>query len=143
MNITKQFTHENFKWTVLFFGYKFSRLSPNNLSLRVESELFCSLNITSVDYRQIICPSELRVACSLATNSKALGNDVCSTVFTRSANVSSVSPLYTGTDSCTMIAPPSTSSYKSKMVEKLSKFIISQCGYESNLLSGLRAWVAQ
>ena len=45
-----------------------------------------------------------------ATNSSALGNALCSTVLTLSAKVSSVSSGNTGTDSCTNIAPASTSS---------------------------------
>lgn len=47
----------------------------------------------------------------VATRHKALGNDLCSTVWILFNNVSSVSYHSIGTASCTIIAPASTSSY--------------------------------
>lgn len=55
-----------------------------------------------------------RVAWPLATSSRARGKALCSTVFTLSANEVTVSLGYTGTDSCTTMAPASTSSYSTE-----------------------------
>lgn len=66
-----------------------------------EIHIFHSIFLSSVSF-----------TCSLATSSRALGKALCSRCLILSDSVSSVSSWYTGTASCTRIAPPSTSSYK-------------------------------
>ena len=57
-------------------------------------------------------PVSSRETFPVATSVRALGNTLCSVSFTRSWRVSSVSPSSICTDSCTSMAPASTSSCK-------------------------------
>lgn len=63
--------------------------------------------------QQILPFSPSRTA-PLATSWRAEGNILCSANFTLSDRVSTVSPLFTGTASCKIIWPASTSSWKRK-----------------------------
>lgn len=57
-----------------------------------------------------MCPSFPRQTVPLATSSRAEGKALCSASLILSDKLSSVSPTNTGTASCTMMAPASTSS---------------------------------
>ena len=111
------------KWTALYNnGTDYTKLSKNLkhshinyfhnichlwLSPSFISVMPCSCN----SYFHSNFPSSWSSIFSLASSSRAAGKARCSTVCTRWASVSSVSPGYTGTDSCVTIAPPSTSSW--------------------------------
>lgn len=80
-----------------------------------------------------------RVAWPLATSSRARGKALCSTVFTLSANEATVSLGYTGTDSCTTMAPASTSSYST---ETRSRYSLKGVKYPIYFMSTyLNNWV--
>lgn len=79
---------------------------------------------TEIHMFHSIFPFSVSFTCSLATSSRALGKALCSRCLILSDSVSSVSSWYTGTASCTRIAPPSTSSCKLPRKQEISVKII-------------------
>ena len=89
-------------------------------------------------------PSFPSTAFPEATISSACGNTLCSTVLTRSANVSSVSDGWTGTDSCSKMAPLSTSSWKKHRKRSLTHCHLAMDANNLELtLVHIMAWYQQ
>jgi len=123
--INKFTTHHFYLSLVIITKESSSQLAYNNVEVNKKASLQMYDKVNSLDVclneRDTIrlIPTHLQTALPftdnftvpLANNSRACGKILCSASFTLSDSVSSLSFTSTGTDSWTIIAPASTSSY--------------------------------
>lgn len=92
------------------WGWKSPSKSPDFF----QNWLYSQVGSLYSSVTQRILPSCPSCTAPLATSWRAAGNILCSANFTLSDRVATVSPLFTGTDSCKIICPASTSSCRRK-----------------------------